>query len=268
MKSAVTAVVSRFTRVFARDKSANGKRVLVNEILSIQVISAALIGALAIASLYWGGQWVLQDNYGRWALQWTEELNELGSPLFLADDGEALIRLESYVDRYPEIDRVAYYDENGSVLFAVGNGDDVETVDNLAASLLSDAKAVVGQRKPYLMHGGILDPRKFEVTAPVWIESIPDDGLFEFDPTSDQPESRTQLIGFVGIHLDFVMFHDQLLSNIRGAVLILMALLILFGLYGRRTLRKALASISDLQKPIEELAKGNLDVKFEPAEHR
>ena len=36
-------------------------------------------------------------------MQWTEELNELGAPLFLKDDGEALIRLESYVDRYPEI---------------------------------------------------------------------------------------------------------------------------------------------------------------------
>ena len=63
---------------------------LVNEILSIQVISAAFIGVLAVASLYWGGQWVLQDSYSRWAVQWTEELNELGSPLYLVDDGEAL----------------------------------------------------------------------------------------------------------------------------------------------------------------------------------
>jgi diguanylate cyclase (GGDEF)-like protein len=44
--------------------------------------------------------------------------------------------------------------------------------------------------------------------------------------------------------------------------------LIGFAFYGRRVLRKALASISDLQEPIQELAKGNLDVKFEPAEHR
>lgn len=268
MKSAVTAVVTHVTRFFAQDNATGGKRVLVNEILSIQVISAALIGALAIASLYWGGQWVLQDNYGRWALQWTEELNELGSPLFLADDGEALIRLESYVERYPEIERVAYFDKDGSVLFSVGNGSDVESVGDLSEASLNDAKAVVGKRRPYLMHGGILDPRQFKVTAPVWIESIPDDGLFDFDPSRERLESRTELIGFVGIHLDFVMFHDRFLSNIRGAVLILMALLILFGLYGRRTLRRALASISDLQRPIEELAKGNLGVKFEPAEHR
>jgi hypothetical protein len=57
------------------------KRVLIHEILSLQIIIIAFIGTLPIAGLYWGGQWVLQDNYSRWALQWTEELNELGAPL-------------------------------------------------------------------------------------------------------------------------------------------------------------------------------------------
>jgi diguanylate cyclase (GGDEF)-like protein len=261
-------VAGRFARLLNRDSSSSSKRGLVNEILSIQVISAALIGALAIASLYWGGQWVLQDNYSRWALQWTEELNELGSPLFLANDDEVLIRLESYVERYPEIHRVAYFDKNGLTLFSVDNGGEVEPVYNLSQEILNRAIAVVGHRKPYLMQGGILDPRQFEVIAPVWVESLPGDGLFDFDPDRTQQQSQRQLIGFVGLHLDFVMFHDQLLSNIRSAVLILMTLLIVFGLYGRRILRKALASISDLQKPIEELAKGNLNVKFEPAEHR
>jgi diguanylate cyclase (GGDEF)-like protein len=261
-------VAGRFARLLNRDSSSSSKRGLVNEILSIQVISAALIGVLAIASLYWGGQWVLQDNYSRWALQWTEELNELGSPLFLANDDEVLIRLESYVERYPEIHRVAYFDKNGLTLFSVDNGGEVEPVYNLSQEILNRAIAVVGHRKPYLMQSGILDPRQFEVIAPVWVESLPGDGLFDFDPDRTQQQSQRQLIGFVGLHLDFVMFHDQLLSNIRSAVLILMTLLIVFGLYGRRILRKALASISDLQKPIEELAKGNLNVKFEPAEHR
>ena len=49
--------------------------------------------------LYWGGQWLLKNNYSRWALQWTEELNELGSPLYLANDNEALLRLESFVEQ-------------------------------------------------------------------------------------------------------------------------------------------------------------------------
>ena len=78
-----------------------GKRVLIHEILTLQILITAAIGALAIAGLYWGGQWVLQDNYDRWARQWTEELNELGAPLYLPGDDEVILRLESFVARYP-----------------------------------------------------------------------------------------------------------------------------------------------------------------------
>ena len=59
-----------------RPAKGNNKRVLINEILSLQITITAIIGILAVAGLYWGGQWVLQGNYSRWAMQWTEELNE------------------------------------------------------------------------------------------------------------------------------------------------------------------------------------------------
>jgi diguanylate cyclase (GGDEF)-like protein len=247
-----------------------GKRVLVHEILSMQVFTAALFGGLAIASLYFGGQWVLQDNYSRWALQWTEELNELASPLYLADDREAKFRLESFVERYPEIDRVSYFGRDGSALFYVGSDIDMEheAVEDLDESRLEDAVAVVGQEKPYLMQSGFLNPRQFEILAPVWTESMAEEDLFGFDAESADAGRRTQLLGFVGIHLDFMIFHDRLLTNIKGAVLVLLALIFVFALFGRRVLRRALSSISDLQAPIQELAKGNLGVKFNPAEHR
>jgi len=262
----IGSVKSRFGDQTPSNKG--GKRALVHEILSIQVVSAALVGFMAIGGLYWGGQWILQDNYSRWALQWTEQLNELGSPLYLLDDDEARLSLDSFVDRYPEIDQVIYYAKDGSVLHTVDYPGDIDPIDVLSSSRLEEAIAVVGENKPYLMSGGMLDPRKFEILAPVWIESIPDDGLFGFDEASAAAPAKTELLGFVKMKLDFVMFHDRLLSNIRFAVVILAALLILFTLYGRHTLRRALASISELQIPIQELAKGNLAVKFEPAQHR
>ena len=258
----------RVGRYFKHRRSTANKRMLVNEILSIQVISAAFIGALAVASLYWGGQWVLQDSYSRWAVQWTEELNELGSPLYLEDDGEALLRLDSFIQRYPEIRGVAYYDRNGSALYSVNNSEFVEPISSLDEDRLEEVTALVGADKPYVMEAGFFDPRQFEILAPVWVESIPDDGLIVFDASVAEMEVSRALIGFVAIHLDFVLFHDRLLSNIRGAILILLLLLVLFGMYGRYALHKALASISNLQGPIKQLAEGNLDVKFEPAEHR
>ena len=92
-----------------REARRTRKRVLVHEILTLQLVITAIVGSLAIASLYWGGQWVLRDNYSRWALQWTGELNELGAPLYLPSDDEVLLRLESFIDKYPEIQRVTYY---------------------------------------------------------------------------------------------------------------------------------------------------------------
>ena len=163
MKVAIASMIGWLGRLFTRNKVKSGKRVLVHEILSIQIVSVGLIGALAIASLYWGGQWVLQDNYSRWALQWTAELNELGSPLFLADDEEALIRLESFVSRYPEIGRVAYFDRNGTPIFSINNQDDNEPVAALSQTALLDAVAVVGNEKPYLMMTNMIDPQRFEI---------------------------------------------------------------------------------------------------------
>jgi diguanylate cyclase (GGDEF)-like protein len=254
-------------RRFWNGRSEN-KRALVHEILSIQVLSAALIGCLAIASLYWGGQWVLQDNYGRWAQQWTGELSELAAPLYLTDDTEARLRLDSFVERYPEIAHVSYFDRDGNSMFTVGEFDSDEEAENLSDSQLQEAVERIGTDDPYLLHGDLLNPRQFKILAPVWTESMAEDMLFGFDADAATAGTRTQLLGFVGIHLDFVMFHDRLLANIKGAILILLALLVLFAYLGRRALRRALASISDLQAPIQELAKGNLAVKFNPAEHR
>jgi len=270
MKARIAAIANAAAGFFRRrDRSGkSNKRALVHEILSIQVMSAALIGVLAIVGLYWGGQWVLRDNYSRWALQWTEQLNELGSPLYLTNNSESRISLDDFVNRYPEIDQVVYFSTDGSVLHSFDNSEDIDEVNALSVAELQEAVEVVGQNKPYLMRGGLIDPKRFEILAPVWVESITEDGLFGFDAASADDSAKTELIGFVKIKLDFVKFHDHLLSNIRTAVLVLLGFLLLFSLYGRHALQKALASISDLQKPIQELAKGNLNVSFEQAQHR
>ncbi len=247
----------------------DGKRVLINEILSLQLIITTIIGALAIAGLYWGGQWVLQDNYSRWAMQWTEELNELGAPLYLPNDDEAVLRLESFVAKYPEIDRVSYYQENGSVMFSITNtGDAIAEQVPIGDDMVTDLAFLVGAEAPYIVETSLLNARAFEILAPVWTETISGDGLFSFGLDEETERSSAELIGFVGLELDFSLFHNRLLTNIKIAISILLILLIVSGLLGRHYLARALTAISDLQQPIAELAKGNLAVEFKPAEHR
>jgi len=246
-----------------------GSRVLIREILTLQLMITAVIGALAIAALYWGGQWVLQDNYSRWAMQWTEELNELGAPLYLRDDDDVVLRLEQFVNKYSEISSVTYYERDGSQLFTLRNeATGGEAIPALDPELALEASELVGSDAPYLIRTSLANARTFAVLAPVWTESIPGDGLFAFDPADDSSDSATELVGFVGLKLDFVLFHDQLVNNIKIATSILLVLLIISGFLGRRSLQKALSAISDLQEPIAELAKGNLAVEFKPAEHR
>ncbi|MFQ6006890.1 MAG: diguanylate cyclase domain-containing protein, partial [Woeseia sp.] len=268
LSSALDTVRSAVSR--RRLARAGRKRVLVHEILSLQLLITAAIGVLAIAGLYWGGQWVLQNNYSRWALQWTDELDNLGAPLYLAYDEEVTLRLESYIDKYPEIRGVTYFDVNGLPVFEISNGPQKSTqrVRALAPGTLKKASELVGAEAPYLIKSSILNVRTFEIFAPIWTEAIATDGLFDFDPARDQPASSTTLVGFVGLELDFTGFHARLLGNIKLAVTLLLGLLVVSGILGRMTLRRALAGISDLQQPIAELAKGNLSVRFKAAAHR
>ena len=260
---ALVAAIGRARRHFA-----SGKRGLVNEILTLQIVNAAIIGGFAIAVVYWGGQWVLQDSYGRWARQWTGELNELGAPLFLTDDDDALLNLESFIDKYPEIRRVSYYAPDGQPLASLAKDRGTTKPRALGGERLREARRLIGSDEPYLLSSSILNARRFDIVAPIWTEALSEDTLLGLDgPAADGPE-RIELMGYVGIELDYLLFHDQLLSNIKDAVLILIALLAIFVWASRRALQRALASISDLQAPIRELAKGNLDVDFKPAEHR
>ena len=127
---------------------------------------------------------------------------------------------------------------------------------------------LIGADEPYLMFSSLLDVRLFQIYAPIWTASIENDGLFDFDPLAEQTDASMELVGFVGLQLNFSEFHENLLKNIKLAILALVLLLIVSGILGRMSMRRALRAISDLQQPIAELAKGNLSVKFKPAAHR
>ena len=203
-------------------------------------------------------------------MQWTEELHELGAPLYLPYDEEVTLRLENYIYKYQEINQVAYFRLDGSRLKTVSNSDHAtsERMPAMSEDLLREVSSLVGAERPYLMFNSLLDVQSFEIYAPIWTASIANDGLFDFDPLLDATASSMELVGFVGLGLNFAEFHNNLVKNIQFAVLALLILLIVSGFLGRLSLRRALRAISDLQHPIAELAKGNLRVEFKPAAHR
>ena len=221
MKQAMAILTVSIARILQRLRAPSSKRVLVHEILWIQILSAGIVGAFAIGALYWGGQWVLQDNYSRWALQWTAELNELGSPLYLRDDSEALLRVESFVKKYPEIGRVAYFRPNGTPLFSIDGDTELDPPARLPESTLEEVRALVGNDQPYLLQSSIVNPRQFEIFAPVWTESLAEDGLFAFDPAAALTESADIIANLdcdilLSPHPFFFGMHDKLERRAEG----------------------------------------------------
>ncbi len=242
-------------------------RALVNEILSLQILLTAVIGILAIGGLFWTSEWVLHDNLGKWASKWTGELNELGAPLYLPEEEDVLLRVERFTEKYPEIKRVTAYQLDGSVMFSVGNEEgDSSPEAPLDVESLALLSKRAGTDTPYKLDDSFPGDF-FQIRGPIWTESIPGDGLYYYDP--DAPvDSSINIVGYVSLDLDFSWYHGQLVRNVWYASLALIVLLLLSGLVGRFLLKRALASLSGLQQPIAELAKGNLKVHFEPAAHR
>jgi len=247
-----------------------GQRGLIHEITTLQIVITAIIGSLAIAGLYWGGQWGLQKNYSRWAMQWTDELHELGAPLYLPYGEAVTMRLERYIAKYPEIDSVLFYRADGTQLMSVSNGESDERrgLDKLPPELLAKAAGLAGTETPYVMNSSVLDVKRFDIYAPIWTESIESDGLLAFDPLAEEPESSLELVGFLALELNFAEYHENLVDNIKLAMIALAILMVVSGILGRMSLRRALRAISDLQEPIAELADGNLNVRFKPAAHK
>ena len=91
-----------FTLEFCRRRS------LVGEILALQLVFTVIIGLFAFGGVWWMSSWVIEDNMRKWGEQWISTLDELGTPLYVSQDTEKYIRIESYVDKFPEISLVRY----------------------------------------------------------------------------------------------------------------------------------------------------------------
>lgn len=248
-------------------KLQRSSRTLVSEILSLQMLLTALAGALAIAGLFWTSERLLLSNINRWALQWVDEIQELGAPLYVGDSDNALLNVERFVDRYPELARVAYFDASGElrtvIRSAAGEGTDA------IAPFSSDfegLRARAGSEQAYVLRDGPA-AGKFVIRSVVWTESIAGDGLFALDGGGDLT-SEIEVVGFVELDLDFAPYFGEIESGVWIASLVLVALLLSMGIVSRFLLKRSLKSLSSLQAPIEKIAQGDLNVEFPATTHR
>jgi diguanylate cyclase (GGDEF)-like protein len=242
-------------------------RSLVTEVLTAQLAIMAVVCVIALAGLAWTASSVIRNNLTHWAAQWAAELDELGAPFYVSDRHGAVLGVERFIAKYPEIDHVTWYRRDGSVLLALDkSGATRAGVAPLTDSLVTELAAKAGTSPPYLLTEDLEGGRRFRLSGPVWTESLESDGLFKFDTA--KPKTSTALLGFVSVDLDFSGYENALFPRLAVASAVLLVLLGVSWVLGRIVLKRALSPLSDLEQPLLDVAAGNMDVEFPTSKHK
>jgi diguanylate cyclase (GGDEF)-like protein len=236
-------------------------------VLTAQLAMTAFIGVIALVGLAWTSGSVIRENLAHWAAQWASELDELGAPFYLRDRDDAILGIERFVAKFPEIERVTWYRPDGSVLMALDSSGVLPSVDvPLDAASIADLTVKAGANTPYLLARELQAGRRFSLSGPIWTEALTGDGLFEFDPR--RTETSVELLGFLRVDLDFSAYHTAFRLRLAVASAVLLGLLAAAWWGGQSFLKRTLAPLSALQTPLRQLAAGSKDVTFPRSSHR
>ena len=241
-------------------------RSLVTEVLTAQLLITAFIGGIALLGLAWTANSVIRDSLSQWAVQWAAELDELGAPFYVGDQRDALLGVERFVQKYPEIERVSWYRPDGSLLMTLNEaGLSRREGEPLDAAVVTELAARAGTAPPHLLTEDVEPGRRFRLSGPIWTETY-DGDLFDFDPANT--ETSVDLLGFVSVDLDFSAYRSAFLPRLTMASLILFTLLTGSWVLGRLYLKRALRPLSALQQPLAQLAEGERDIELPRSKHK
>jgi diguanylate cyclase (GGDEF)-like protein len=241
-------------------------RSLVTQVLTAQLAITSLIGVIALVGLAWTAGGVIRNNLAHWAGQWAAELNEFGAPFYLRDDGEALLGIERFVAKYPEIERVSWYRADGAAAMSLDETGIVPPgAAHLAAAVVRELAAKAGGVEPYVITQDGAARGRFRLSSAIWTEALPGDGLFAFDPAG---ETSIELLGFVTVDLDFRAYESAFLPRLALASAVLLLLLGASWAGGRWFLKRSLAPLSQLQQPLLRIAEGDTQVSLPATRYR
>jgi len=261
------SVSRRLKTVCASTQDFFRRRSLVSEILALQLIFAVIVGLLAFSGVWWSSSWVIEDNIRKWGEQWISNLDELGMPLYVSQDDEKYVRIESYVEKFPEISFVRYYSDVGEPIFTDFPHQTNSEVPAPEASVLLGLANLQGPEKPHILERLDRELPRVRIIKPIWTESMRADGLIDFN-LDDEYAVQETLVGFVELGLDFRNYQAQLTRNIVLGSLVSVAVLLFLTVASWFIYRRALLPLSQLQRPLEKLAGGETDFSVKTTGHK
>lgn len=236
-------------------------RSLANRILLLQLSWAIAVFLMVSAGLWWGTAHIIEESLQRQAAGWLARADELGTPLYAAEEATASRTLHDYLSNIPELLSVHYFDASGRQLVYGYWRDDVDArhIPWPSEEELSQLQPDAAGEKP-LLFGADDRGASFRVSAPIWIKSLQRDGLLDFSLDGARPEV-VQTIGYIRMRLDYGRFNSEFARNalrLSGAIALLLGI---FLLLGRVLIRWALRPLTSLEVPLARLARGETDVQ-------
>lgn len=241
-------------------------RSLLGDFVFLHIAIATLVGALSISGMWWATDRVVHENQRKWAVQWVERLDMLGSPLYVVADESEFLRIREYVESFEEIAVVRYYLPNGEMV----HEEKSEGHDEIEISPLTEADrrwlSRSDTKNPYRIAPSQQDASVYRISTSLWAEAILADGLMGFDPTAGGAEEAT-LLGFVEVGLDFTQYRAAMNRRIMQWSIGILVGVLLLSIVGLFWFQRALRPLHDLRAPLSRLAQGNLEIPVDGAEH-
>jgi diguanylate cyclase (GGDEF)-like protein len=241
-------------------------RSLLGDFVFLHIGIATLVGALSISGMWWATDRVVEENHRKWAAQWVERLDMLGSPLYVVADENEFQRIRDYVRSFDEIAVVRYYLPDGQLLHedkSVGH-------DGIEIPELTDADrrglSETGTNNQYQIESAGGGANVYRISMSLWAKAILADGLIGFDPASGGEEEAT-LVGFIEVGLDFTEFRSAMNRRVTQWSIGILLGVVLLSIFGLFWFQRALRPLHRLRAPLSSLAQGKLEIPVDGAEH-
>lgn len=246
--------------LFSRRKSTS----LVNRIIWLLLLWSVVVYVLGVAGLWWSSSKVIEDNFSQQATDWVAKLDELGTPLYAANDEFLFQSIEEQVSRFPEVSYLRYYEaEKNSIIAEYSSGKlSAANVPELSSSIIERLRLNIDSSQPVLIKTADDSSSLFQVASSIVTRSIRSENMLDFDIDEDSKENY-KIIGYLELGLDFSHYQNKLKKNIFIGSVAVAVLFMVAAFIGRILVKRSLRPLTNMQKPLEQLAKGKIDVHVE-----
>ena len=232
----------------------------------MQLVFAAIVGALALAGLWWASNDVFQESARKWGEQWLGNLDELGTPLYVSEDSERYRDIESYVGKIKEIFFVRYYSALGEPMYTEFPRGIDPGIQPLSPETLAATASRPLDQQQYRVDTLFQGVPIVRISKPMWTRSLLADGMIGVDLNA--PAIDETLVGYIELGADFSDYESQLRRTILTAMIIGAGVLVLLTAASWFIYRRALLPLSQLQQPLKMLAGGKTNFSVTTSGHR